>query len=165
MSWRQQKKQFLCFRNWDYLTNFWRNNWWSIIDVEERLFKVTSLTVNSVIFIFVNFLSFSKRSTTVFIVSAWLKSESSESFNFIEKSDLVQLWPQNPPRLWRPLVSEHQVDFDQQLPKFEIDLNCITNLNLEMYMCWYIFWVRDWEFVKSYDYLCALLYTGNSFSY
>ena len=63
-----------------------------------------------------------------------LKSESSESFNFIEKSNLVQLWPQNPPRLWRPLVSEHQVDFDQQLPKFEIDLNCISNLNLEMYM-------------------------------
>ena len=31
------KHQYLCFHCWDYLTNFWRNNWWSIIDGEERL--------------------------------------------------------------------------------------------------------------------------------
>ena len=31
------KHQFLCFHYWDYLTNFWRNNWCSIIDVVERL--------------------------------------------------------------------------------------------------------------------------------
>ena len=156
---------FCCvyFDYWDSWRTFWPNNWWSIIDLEESLFKVTSLTVNSVIFIFVIFLSFSKRSTTVFIVSAWLKSESSESFNFIEKSDLVQLWPQNPPRLWRPLVSEHQVDFDQQLPKFEMGLICITNLNLEKYLWGYVFWVRNWEFVKSWDELWALLYTGKTF--
>ena len=30
-------QQYLCFHYWDYLTNFWRNNWWSIIDGEERL--------------------------------------------------------------------------------------------------------------------------------
>ena len=157
MSWRQPKEHCLFFNYWDYLTNFWRNNCWSIIDLVQRLFQVTSLTVNSVIFIFVNFLSFSKRSTTVFIVSAWLKSESSESFNFIWKSDLVQLWPQNPPKLWRPLVSEHQVDFDQQLPKFEMGLICITNLNLEKYLWGYVFWVRNW------DELWALLYTGKTF--
>ena len=29
--------QCLCFHYWDYLTNFWRNNWRSIIDVVERL--------------------------------------------------------------------------------------------------------------------------------
>ena len=34
---RQQKHQCLCFQYWDYLTNFWRHNWWSIIDVVERL--------------------------------------------------------------------------------------------------------------------------------
>ena len=27
------KHQFLCFHYWDYLTNFWHNNWQSIIDV------------------------------------------------------------------------------------------------------------------------------------
>ena len=37
MSWRQQKHQCLCFHYWDYLTNFWRNSWQSIIDVVERL--------------------------------------------------------------------------------------------------------------------------------
>ena len=31
------KHQSLCFHYWDYLTNFWRNNWQSIIDVVERL--------------------------------------------------------------------------------------------------------------------------------
>ena len=29
--------QSVCFQYWDYLTNFWRNNWQSIIDVVERL--------------------------------------------------------------------------------------------------------------------------------
>ena len=33
-SWRQQ---CFCFHYWDYLTNFWRNNWQSIIDIVERL--------------------------------------------------------------------------------------------------------------------------------
>ena len=33
LSWKQQRHQFF----WYYLTNFWRNNWWSIIDVVERL--------------------------------------------------------------------------------------------------------------------------------
>ena len=28
---------FLCFYYWDYLTNFWRNNWWPIINIVERL--------------------------------------------------------------------------------------------------------------------------------
>ena len=37
LSCRQQKHQCLCFHYWDYLTNFWRNNWQSIIDVVERL--------------------------------------------------------------------------------------------------------------------------------
>ena len=37
MSWRQQKHQRLCFHDWDYLTNFWCNNWWSIIEVVEGL--------------------------------------------------------------------------------------------------------------------------------
>ena len=36
-SWRQQKHQCLRFHYWDYLTNFWRYNWRSIIDVVERL--------------------------------------------------------------------------------------------------------------------------------
>ena len=35
MSWRQQKHQCLCFHYWDFLTNFWRNNWRSIFDVVE----------------------------------------------------------------------------------------------------------------------------------
>ena len=30
------KHQSLCFHYWDYLTNFWHNNWRSIIDVVER---------------------------------------------------------------------------------------------------------------------------------
>ena len=33
----QQKYQCLCFHYWDYLTNFWHNNWQSLIDVVERL--------------------------------------------------------------------------------------------------------------------------------
>ena len=33
----QQKHQYLGFHCWDYLTNFWHNNWQSIIDVLERL--------------------------------------------------------------------------------------------------------------------------------
>ena len=37
MSWRQQKHLFLHFHYWDYLTNFWHNNWWSLIDIQERL--------------------------------------------------------------------------------------------------------------------------------
>ena len=37
LSWRQQKHQCLCFHYWDFLTNFWRNNWRSIFDVVERL--------------------------------------------------------------------------------------------------------------------------------
>ena len=32
-----KKHQSLCFHYWDYLTNFWRNKWRSIIDVVERL--------------------------------------------------------------------------------------------------------------------------------
>ena len=35
MSWRQH--QCLCFHYWDFLTNFWCNNWRSIFDVVERL--------------------------------------------------------------------------------------------------------------------------------
>ena len=31
------KHQHLCFHDWEYLTNFWHNNWRSIIDVVERL--------------------------------------------------------------------------------------------------------------------------------
>mgnify|MGYP007022710994 CR=1 FL=1 len=38
-SWRQQKHQCLCFHYWDYLTNFWRNNWRSIFDIVERLWQ------------------------------------------------------------------------------------------------------------------------------
>ena len=30
------KHQSLCFYYWDYLTNFWHNNWRSIIDLVER---------------------------------------------------------------------------------------------------------------------------------
>ena len=37
LSWRQQKHQCLCFHYWDFLTNFWRNNWRFIFDVVERL--------------------------------------------------------------------------------------------------------------------------------
>ena len=38
------KHQSLNFHYWDYLTNFWRNNWQSIIDVVERLgFWLTSI--------------------------------------------------------------------------------------------------------------------------
>ena len=37
LSCRQQKHQCLCLHYWDYLMNFWRNNWRSIIDVVERL--------------------------------------------------------------------------------------------------------------------------------
>ena len=36
MSWRKQKHPCLCFHYWDYLTNFWRNNWSFIIDVLSR---------------------------------------------------------------------------------------------------------------------------------
>ena len=42
LSWRQQKHQCLCFHYWHYLTNFWRNNWRSIIDIVERLLLGTS---------------------------------------------------------------------------------------------------------------------------
>ena len=37
LSWRQQKHQCLCFHYWDYLTDFWRINWRSIIDIVKRL--------------------------------------------------------------------------------------------------------------------------------
>ena len=37
LSWRQQKHHCLCFCYWDYLTNFWCNNWQSIVDGVERL--------------------------------------------------------------------------------------------------------------------------------
>jgi hypothetical protein len=37
LSWRQQRHKCLCFHYWDFLTNFWRNNWRSIFDVVERL--------------------------------------------------------------------------------------------------------------------------------
>ena len=37
LSWRQQKPKCLCFHCWDYLTNFWHDNWWSRFDVVERL--------------------------------------------------------------------------------------------------------------------------------
>ena len=33
LSWRQKKNQCLWFHYWDYLTNFWCNNWQSITDV------------------------------------------------------------------------------------------------------------------------------------
>ena len=36
LSWQQQKHQCLCFHCWDYLTNFWHNNWQSITDIIER---------------------------------------------------------------------------------------------------------------------------------
>ena len=37
LSWRQQKHRCLCFHYWDYLTNFWRNDWQSIFDIVGRL--------------------------------------------------------------------------------------------------------------------------------
>ena len=37
LSRRQQKNQSLCFHYWDFLTNFWCNNWRSIIDVVEKI--------------------------------------------------------------------------------------------------------------------------------
>ena len=37
LSWRHQKHQCFCFRYWDFLTNFWRNNWQPIFDIVERL--------------------------------------------------------------------------------------------------------------------------------
>ena len=44
LSRRQQKHQCLCFHYWDDLTNFWRNNWRSIIDIVERLgYRVNKL--------------------------------------------------------------------------------------------------------------------------
>ena len=33
----ESQNQFSCFHYWDYLANFWRNNWPSIIDVVERI--------------------------------------------------------------------------------------------------------------------------------
>ena len=40
-----RKHQFLCFHYWDYLTNFWRNNWRSIINIVERLWYSILLAV------------------------------------------------------------------------------------------------------------------------
>ena len=37
LSWRQQKHQCLFFPYWDFLTNFWRNNWQSIFGVTKWL--------------------------------------------------------------------------------------------------------------------------------
>ena len=37
LSWRRQKHQYLYFHYWDFLTNFWGNNWQFIFDVAERL--------------------------------------------------------------------------------------------------------------------------------
>ena len=54
MSWKQKKHQYLCFHYWDYLTNFWRNNWRSIIDVVERLCSWVKSEV-IVLHIFCNF--------------------------------------------------------------------------------------------------------------
>ena len=39
----KQKHRCLCFHYWDFLTNFWRNNWQSMFDFVERLcFSVIS---------------------------------------------------------------------------------------------------------------------------
>ena len=48
LSWRQQKHQCLCFHYWDFLTNFWRNNWQSIIDVVKRLCFATKMSTTIV---------------------------------------------------------------------------------------------------------------------
>ena len=45
LSWRQQKQQLLFFHNWDFLTNFWRNNWRSIFDIVERLCSCLSFKI------------------------------------------------------------------------------------------------------------------------
>ena len=45
------KHQFLNFHYWEYLTNFWRNNWRSIIDVVETSVIVSTNTIDQTIFI------------------------------------------------------------------------------------------------------------------
>ena len=37
LSWRLHKHHCFCFHYWDFLTNFWCNNWRSIFDIVERL--------------------------------------------------------------------------------------------------------------------------------
>ena len=45
LSWRQH--QCLCFHYWDVLTNFWRNNSWSIFDVVDRLCTLSHVNPSS----------------------------------------------------------------------------------------------------------------------
>ena len=59
LSWRQQKRQCLCFHYWYLLTNIWRNNWWSIFDIVERLcyWQLDELDVMEMIFTWIYLLT------------------------------------------------------------------------------------------------------------
>ena len=61
MSWRQQEHQHLCFRYWYYLTNFWCNNWWSIIEVVERLGYWEEKSLSMLWWLFRQILEFQKK--------------------------------------------------------------------------------------------------------
>ena len=42
------KHQCFCFYYWDYLTNIWRNNWWSTLDIVEGLgFRVAMVLLSN----------------------------------------------------------------------------------------------------------------------
>ena len=47
LSWRQHKHQCLCFHYWEFLTNFWFDNWQSIFDIVERIYYLLCKSENS----------------------------------------------------------------------------------------------------------------------
>ena len=46
LSWRQQEHQCLCFHYWNFLTNFWGNNWRSIFDTLNSAFMLHQFLLN-----------------------------------------------------------------------------------------------------------------------
>ena len=102
LCWRQQKHQWLCFHYWDYLTNFWHNNWRSIIDVVERLcFSVCA--INSLLFLNQRLLSyFLTKKGTILDHRLWIKTEFSSNMS---KQKVTRIWTGLLPDSWHLFYS------------------------------------------------------------
>ena len=101
LSWGQQKHHCLRFHYWDYLTNFWLDNWRSIIDIVERLSPNILLFItlilrrkyikglwtqmlrqNSVNVTFVGTLNFNVPTEVTFTIHIMIKGQLISEWNF-----------------------------------------------------------------------------------
>ena len=114
LSWRQQKHQCLCFHYWDYLTNFWHNNWRSIIDVVERLcFSVCA--INSLLFLNERLLSyFLTKKGTILDHRLWIKTEFSSNMS---KQKVTRIWTGLLPDSWHLFYSFFPIWDKAELPQ------------------------------------------------